>query len=229
MCSVIARGRSTPALSVRTWQTHRCSRVNSAKRRAPSAVQKGTDTHGATCDHARRPVRTRAWPRLAERRQSRRVRQATLEGFCSLALEAHWRRIWHPPGETANPARTQNVRAPCNSGGNSCLKFHRRGRSTASPAGCAASNRSTSSLPRSARGLRRPRAPRIRRAGTMMGARCQPGELREKPNEFQALPSGIAVAVIALMGTFLLLTSPVPAPGAALRCVAPPGNDAVDV
>ena len=44
-----------------------------------------------------------------------------------------------------------------------------------------------------------------------------------------ALPSGIAVAVIGLMGAFLLLTSPVPAPGAALRCVAPPGNDPVDV
>jgi hypothetical protein len=101
-----------------------------------------------------------------------------------LALETHRRRIWHPPGETANPARTQNVRAPCNSGGNSSLKFHLRGRSTANAAGFAVSTRGTSSLPRSACGLRRPRAPRIRRAGTMMGARCHRGEFREEPNEF---------------------------------------------
>ena len=184
MCSVKNARRSTPAATVRTWLTHRCSRVNSAKRRAPSAVQNGTDTHGATCDHARRLVRTRRVPGW-QRRQSSRIREAKLERVLpALALKAHRRRIWHPPEETANPARTQNVRAPCNSGGNSWLKFHLRRRSTANAAGCAASNRGTSSLPRSARGLRRPRAPRIRRAGTMMGARCQRGELREEPNEF---------------------------------------------
>jgi hypothetical protein len=44
-----------------------------------------------------------------------------------------------------------------------------------------------------------------------------------------ALPSGIAVAVIGLMGAVSLLMSPDPAPGAALRCVAPPDNDAVHV
>jgi hypothetical protein len=40
-----------------------------------------------------------------------------------------------------------------------------------------------------------------------------------------ALPSGIAVAVIALMGAVSLLTSPVPAPGAALPRVAPPTEE----
>ena len=40
-----------------------------------------------------------------------------------------------------------------------------------------------------------------------------------------ALPSGIAVAVIGLMGAVWLLTSPVPAPGPALPRVAPPEED----
>ena len=163
MCSVNDARRSTPTATVRTWQTRRCSRVNSAKRRAASAVQNDTDTHGATCDDARR-----------------------LDVGAVESGKQSWnrRRIWHPPGETANPARTQNVREPCNSGGNSCLKFHLRGRSTANADGSAASSRATSSLPRSPRGLRRPRASRIRRAGTMMGARCQRGGFRKEPNDF---------------------------------------------
>ena len=40
-----------------------------------------------------------------------------------------------------------------------------------------------------------------------------------------ALPSGIAVAVIGLMGAVALLTSPVPAPGAALPRVAAPQEE----
>ena len=133
--------------------------------RTGSAVQNGTDTHGAICNHARRPVPSGRDVRAVDGKRRWKGSAA------HRTRGSHRRRISHPPGETANPARTQHVQAPCNSGGNSSRKLHLRGRSTANAAGFAVSTRSTSGLPRSACGLRRPRAPRIRRAGTMMGAR----------------------------------------------------------
>ena len=128
-----------------------------------AAVQNSTDTsralqHDRVRQHTGR-VRDGRAPRLPDS-------GATCGGSCT---RAHQRSIWHPREETASPARTQNVRAPCSLVGSRCGKSGLRCRATAHAAGSAVRTLATFAWPRSASGPEH-----ARDGNSEVRRRCQP-------------------------------------------------------